>query len=73
VVDGAQTRIQQLLTELEGGSRAALDELLPHVYHELSELAHRARARWQGNDTLTRFGTVLPNDRVPFTSSWPLL
>jgi RNA polymerase sigma factor (TIGR02999 family) len=51
-VDGEQTKIQQLLAALEDGDRAALDELLPHVYHELSALAHRVRGRWHDDHTL---------------------
>ena len=48
----AQTTIQRLLGELEGGNRAALDALFPLVYRELSELAHRLRGGWRGDFTL---------------------
>ena len=48
----AQATIQRLLGELDRGNRAALDELFPYVYQELSELAHRLRNRWHGDFTL---------------------
>ncbi|HEY0779019.1 MAG TPA: ECF-type sigma factor, partial [Gemmatirosa sp.] len=32
--------------------RGPLDELLPHVYHQLRDLARRQRRRWDGDETL---------------------
>jgi RNA polymerase sigma factor (TIGR02999 family) len=53
-----QTTIHRLLGELDGGNRAALDELFPLVYGELSELAHRLRTRWRGDLTLNTTALV---------------
>lgn len=50
--DDAQPMVEQLLKELEADRREALDELLPYVYGELSEIAHGIRQRWQGDHTL---------------------
>jgi len=44
--------VARLLRELSRGSREAFDELLPLVYAELHELAHRQRGRWHGDETL---------------------
>ena len=50
---GEATRtISRLLGAMQGGSRAALDALLPLVYDELLILAHRQRQRWRGDQTL---------------------
>lgn len=53
-----QTTIHRLLGELDGGNRAALDELFPLVYGELNELAHRLRTRWRGNLTMNTTALV---------------
>lgn len=42
-----------LLTTLRGGDRAALDRLLPAVYEELRQIAHRALKRERAGHTLT--------------------
>jgi RNA polymerase sigma factor (TIGR02999 family) len=52
VADAAHVAIQRLLDKLEQGDRAALDELFPLLYEQLSELAHRLRHRWHGDHTL---------------------
>jgi RNA polymerase sigma factor (TIGR02999 family) len=48
-IEGTVTR---LLDELQGGNRAALDELFPLVYGELKRVAHRHRQGWYGDETL---------------------
>lgn len=52
MADAAHMAIQRLLDRLEQGDRAALDELFPLLYEQLSELAHRLRRRWHGDHTL---------------------
>jgi len=47
-----QERVTRLLHNLRAGDPHAFDELLPLVYDELRELAHRQRRRWQGDETL---------------------
>ena len=47
-----QHTVSRLLQELRAGDRRAFEELLPLVYEELHELAHRQRRRWEGNETL---------------------
>ena len=47
-----ETTVTRLLAQLEGGHRAALDQLFPIVYAELRALAHRQRRRWYGDETL---------------------
>ncbi len=44
--------VTRLLQELRSGDRRAFEELLPLVYDELHELAHRQRRRWEGDETL---------------------
>lgn len=44
--------VGRLLDGLNGGDRAALDELFAILYDELKELAHRQRRRWRGDYTL---------------------
>lgn len=44
--------ITGLLIRLQEGERAAFDELIPLLYEELRDLAHRHRARWTGDETL---------------------
>ena len=56
-----QPTMERLLKELEAGRREAFDELFSYVYGELSEIAHRIRQRWQGDDTLNT--TALINGR----------
>src|ERR687886_2953716 len=47
-----QSTVTRLLGELRAGDRRAFAELLPLVYDELHQLAHRQRRRWDGNETL---------------------
>jgi RNA polymerase sigma factor (TIGR02999 family) len=47
-----RTVVTRLLQELRAGDRRAFEELLPLVYDELHELAHRQRRRWEGDETL---------------------
>jgi RNA polymerase sigma factor (TIGR02999 family) len=44
--------ITRLLRGVESGDRDAFDRLVPLVYDELREVAHRQRRQWQGDDTL---------------------
>jgi RNA polymerase sigma factor (TIGR02999 family) len=53
-----EATVHRLLGELDGGNRAALDELFPLVYGELSELAHRLRTRWRGDLTMNTTALV---------------
>jgi len=53
-----QETVTQLLHELRAGRRSAFDELFPHVYRELRELARRQRHSWQGNETLNTTALV---------------
>jgi RNA polymerase sigma factor (TIGR02999 family) len=48
----AQTPVDQLLDQLNGGNRTALDELFPLVYNELRVIARAHRRRWRGDETL---------------------
>lgn len=52
VTHAARSTVTRLLDELEGGSRAAADEIFPLVYEELRSLARRHRRRWSGDETL---------------------
>lgn len=47
-----QDEVTRLLEALQRGDRAALDRLLPLIYDELHNVAHRQRQRWQGDHTL---------------------
>lgn len=47
-----------LLQELGHGRREAFDELIPLIYDELRELAHRQRRNWRGNNTLNTTALV---------------
>ncbi|HUF64755.1 MAG TPA: ECF-type sigma factor, partial [Gemmatimonadaceae bacterium] len=53
-----QAIVTRLLSELEYGSRDALDALLPLIYDELRSLAHWQRLRWHGAHTLTTTALV---------------
>ena len=72
--DGTVTR---LLRQLEAGDRRALGELLPLVYDELHELAHRQRRRWEGDETLNTTALIheaylrLADQSAPCWSSPP--
>ena len=44
--------VTRLLSQLDNGDAAALDEIFPLVYDELREIAHRHRRRWNGDTTL---------------------
>ena len=48
----------ELLSALRAGDRGALDRLMPEVYHELHQIAHRALARRGGGQTLRTTGLV---------------
>jgi eukaryotic-like serine/threonine-protein kinase len=50
--EATQATITRLLSNLEHGSRDALDALLPLIYDELRSLAHWQRLRWRGAHTL---------------------
>jgi RNA polymerase sigma factor (TIGR02999 family) len=50
--EATQATITRLLSDLEHGSRDALDALLPLLYDELRSLAHWQRQRWRGSHTL---------------------
>jgi RNA polymerase sigma factor (TIGR02999 family) len=53
-----QQRVTRLLHDVWAGDRDAFDELLPLVYGELREVAHRQRRRWQGDETLNTTALV---------------
>ena len=44
--------VTRLLDELQRGDGAAFDKLVPLLYAELREIAHRQRRRWHGDETL---------------------
>lgn len=44
--------VTRLLLDLNGGNPAALEALFPMVYEELRHIAHRHRARWNGDTTI---------------------
>jgi RNA polymerase sigma factor (TIGR02999 family) len=44
--------VTRLLEALQGGEGAAIDVLVPLLYEELREIAHRQRRRWHGDETL---------------------
>lgn len=44
--------VTRLLLELNGGDSTALESLFPVVYDELRHIAHRHRARWNGDTTM---------------------
>ncbi|MEM1043216.1 MAG: ECF-type sigma factor [Bacteroidota bacterium] len=50
--------VTQLLREVRQGEDRAADALFALVYDELSALAKRQRARWNGNDTLNTTALV---------------
>jgi hypothetical protein len=56
--DVTKSTITRLLSDLEHGSRDALDALLPLIYDELRSLAHRQRLRWHGAHTLATTALV---------------
>jgi RNA polymerase sigma factor (TIGR02999 family) len=58
VSDAHRAAVTRLLQDWAGGDRRAFDELLPLVYRELHELAHRQRRRWEGDETLTTTALV---------------
>jgi RNA polymerase sigma factor (TIGR02999 family) len=69
--------VMRLLQELRSGDRRAFAELLPLVYDELHELAHRQRRRWGGNETLNTTAIIheaylrLAGQSAPQWSSHP--
>lgn len=50
--------VTRLLHALDAGDRTALERLLPIIYSELRELAHRQRRRWRGNPTMNTTALV---------------
>lgn len=50
--ESQQDRIQELLELANEGDTEAFDRLVPLVYEELREIAHRHRSRWTGNETV---------------------
>ena len=50
--------VTQLLDELKDGRREAFDELLPHIYTELREIAHRQRWAEREDHTLSTTALV---------------
>jgi RNA polymerase sigma factor (TIGR02999 family) len=48
-----QTGVTEVLQEVAGGNRGALDQLLPMVYQELREIAQRAMRAERPDHTLT--------------------
>jgi RNA polymerase sigma factor (TIGR02999 family) len=55
---GGGATITGLLQAVQRGDRQALDALLPLVYEELTQLAHRQRQRWHGDVTLNTTAVV---------------
>jgi RNA polymerase sigma factor (TIGR02999 family) len=53
-----QDNIAELLQAIQHGDRAALDELFPLIYEELSVLAHHQRNAWHGDLTLNTTALV---------------
>ena len=53
-----QTTGTRLLTELQDGNDAVLDELFSLVYGALHALAHEQRASWHGDNTLNTTALV---------------
>ena len=47
-----------LLQQLSNGNREAMDKLLPLVYSQLRDMAHRQRINWQGEETLNTTALV---------------
>ena len=47
-----------LLQQLSNGNREAMDKLLPLVYGQLRDMAHRQRINWQGEETLNTTALV---------------
>lgn len=52
--------VELLLDRFDGGDEAAFDQLVEVVYSELREIAHRHRARWSGDHTVST--TVLVHE-----------
>lgn len=53
-----QHEITRLLQDFGGGDRQAINQLLPLVYEQLRDLAHRQRLQWKGEDTLNTTALV---------------
>ena len=56
--DSGPATITGLIRAVQRGDRGALDALLPMVYQELNQLAHRQRQRWHGDITLDTTAVV---------------
>jgi RNA polymerase sigma factor (TIGR02999 family) len=50
--DREGSAVTNLLKRYQAGDAAAFSELIPLVYQELREIAHRHRTRWTGGETL---------------------
>jgi len=55
---GAERDVTDLLLHIPGGGRQAVDRLLPLVYDELRQVAHRLRLRENSGHTLTTTALV---------------
>ena len=53
-------QIERLLSEFGAGRESAFEELVPLLYAELREIAHRHRMRWSGDQTVST--TVLVHE-----------
>jgi hypothetical protein len=56
--DEINATVSRLIDELQGGNRAAFDQLFPLIYAELRTLAHRQRRRWSREVTLNTTALV---------------
>ena len=57
-MEDTQHEITRLLKEVSDGNSQAINRLLPLVYDQLREMAHRERLRWQGEETLNTTALV---------------
>jgi len=55
-----QGQVERLLSEFSAGRESAFEELVPLLYLELREIAHRHRQRWSGDQTVST--TVLVHE-----------
>jgi RNA polymerase sigma factor (TIGR02999 family) len=76
LVQHTQASLPRLFENLAGGDAAALDAIVTILYDDLRHLAHRQRALWQGQHTLTTTALVhetylrlVRQKRIPTRSS----
>lgn len=50
--------LTEVLQAVRGGDREAVDQLFHAVYHELEQIAHGQRLKWQGHETLNTTALV---------------